>query len=718
MSHQQPMLQFWGRRRLPLLLQTEAAECGLASLAMVAGYWGHHIDLANMRRRFSVSLKGSTLKSLIAMAQGLGLASRPLKLDLQHLPQLKLPCVLHWDMNHFVVLRQVAARHIIIHDPAIGERRLTMDEASKHFTGVALELSPDASFQQAKEKLEFSLLSLMGRVEGLGNGLGQLLLLGIALQVCALAAPFYLQWVVDEALVAADRNLITVLGIGFLLLVLLQTLIGAVRSWATTALATSLNFQWLGNAFAHLMRLPLPWFEKRHLGDIVSRFGSIQTMQKSLTTQFVEGVIDGLLVIATLAVMLLYSPSLAAVSLVAVALYAMLRWSVFRSLREATAEQIIHASRQNTHFIESARGAQSVRLFGRQEERRIGWMNALAEQFNADLRIARLNLSFQTANTLLFGAERVIVVWLAALAVMDNRFSVGMLFAFLSYKDQFSQRIAALIDKLFELRMLRLHGERVADIVLTAPEPELSDVEIDPAHIQPAIEVRHLSFRYSDGEPYVLKDLNLAIPAGQCLAVTGTSGCGKTTLLKLILGLMEPTEGEILVGGVPLRQLGLSNYRRLLGTVMQDDHLFSGSISDNICFFDPQPDSARVQECAKLAAIHDEIMAMPMNYNTLVGDIGSGLSGGQKQRVLLARALYKQPRLLVLDEATSHLDVWNEKLVNAAVRDIEMTRILVAHRPETIAMAERVVVLEQGRIVQDQAGIGVNERQESWMTKT
>ncbi|OHX13098.1 peptidase domain-containing ABC transporter [Chromobacterium sphagni] len=701
MSHQQPTLRFWGRRRLPLLLQTEAAECGLASLAMVAGYWGHRIDLANMRRRFSVSLKGSTLKSLIAMAQGLGLAARPLKLDLPHLPQLKLPCVLHWDMNHFVVLRQVSARHIVIHDPAVGERKLTLDEASKHFTGVALELTPDTSFQKREEKLQFSLLSLMGRVDGLGGGLFQLLLLGIALQVCALAAPFYLQWVVDEALVAADRDLITVLGIGFLLLVLLQTAIGAVRSWATTALATSLNFQWLGNAFAHLMRLPLPWFEKRHLGDITSRFGSIQTIQKSLTTQFVEGVIDGLLVIATLIVMLLYSAPLAAVSLIAVGLYALLRWSIFRALREATAEQIIHASRQSTHFIESARGAQSVRLFGRQEERRIGWMNALAEQFNADLRIARLSLSFQTANALLFNAERVIVVWLAALAVMDGRFSVGMLFAFLSYKDQFSQRIAALIDKLFELRMLRLHGERVADILLTEPEPELNDVEIDPAQVQAAIELRNVSFRYSDSEPYVLRELSLAIPAGQCLAVTGASGCGKTTLLKLILGLMEPTEGEVLIGGVPLKQLGLTNYRQMLGTVMQDDLLFSGSIADNICFFDPQPDQERIRRCAGFAAIHDEIMAMPMNYNTLVGDIGSGLSGGQKQRVLLARALYKQPRLLVLDEATSHLDVWNEQLVNAAVRDIDMTRILVAHRPETIAMAERVVVLEQGRIVQD-----------------
>ncbi|POZ63074.1 peptidase domain-containing ABC transporter [Chromobacterium alticapitis] len=701
MHHQALSLQFWGRRRLPLLLQTEAAECGLASLAMVAGYWGHHIDLANMRRRFSVSLKGSTLKSLITMAQGLGLQSRPLKLDLQHLPQLKLPCVLHWDMNHFVVLKQVASSHIVIHDPAVGERKLAIDEVSKHFTGVALELTPGASFQQTEELQQFSLLSLMGQVEGLGGGLSQLLLLGLALQVCALAAPFYLQWVVDEALVAADRNLVTVLGIGFLLLVLLQTAISAVRSWAATALAANLNFQWLGNAFAHLLRLPLPWFEKRHLGDIVSRFGSIQTIQKSITTQLVEGVIDGMLVIATLGVMLLYSAKLALVSLIAVVLYALLRWSIFRALREATAEQIIHASRQSTHFMESARGVQSVRLFGRQEERRIGWMNMLADQFNADLRISRLSISFQTANTLLFNAERVIVVWLAALAVMDNQFSVGMLFAFLSYKDQFSQRIAALIDKLFELRMLKLHGERVADIVLTEPEAEQNDVEIDPAHVQPALEVRNVAFRYSDSEPYVLREMNLTVPAGQCLAITGASGCGKTTLLKLMLGLLEPTEGEILVGGIPLKQLGLGNYRQLLGTVMQDDQLFSGSIADNVCFFDPQPDQARIQECAKLAAIHDEIMAMPMAYNTLVGDIGSGLSGGQKQRILLARALYKQPKLLVLDEATSHLDVWNEKLVNAAVRDIAMTRLLVAHRPETIAMAERVVVLEQGKIVQD-----------------
>ena len=691
-------------------------------MAMVCSYWGHRIDVSTMRRRFSVSLKGVTLKAMVAMAQALGLQARPLKLDVPHLARLRLPCILHWDMDHFVVLKKVGRSSVVIHDPAVGERRVTMTALSSHFTGIALELTPGSTFQSRNEEQRFTLASLMGRVVGLRRGLAQIILLAVSLQICSLIAPFYLQWIVDEALIAADRDLITVLGAGFLILVLMQTAIGAVRSWVTTVLSTSLNFQWLGNAFAHLMKLPLPYFEKRHLGDIVSRFGSIQTIQRSLTTQFVEGIVDGLLVVGTLVIMLLYSVQLTVVALGAVTMYAVLRWTVFQALREATAEQIVHAARQQTHFLESARGVQSVRLFGRAEERRIGWMNALAEQFNADLRIAKLSISYQTAHTLLFNAERIIVIWLAALAVLDTRFSVGMLLAFISYKDQFSQRMASLIDKLFELRMLRLHGERVADIVLTDPEESSQDVEVDPERIVPTLEVRNVSFRYADGEPHVLKDCNLIIPAGQCLAITGSSGCGKTTLVKILLGLLKPTEGEILVGGVKLENLGLQNFRQTIGTVMQEDQLFSGSIADNITFFDPRPDQERVQTCSRLAAVHDEIASMPMGYNTLVGDIGTGLSGGQKQRILLARALYKDPKLLVLDEATSHLDVCNEQIVNAAIKRISLTRILVAHRPETIAMAQRVVVLEHGRIARDfmpmegQPQSGVNEAKSDGLT--
>jgi ATP-binding cassette subfamily B protein RaxB len=696
-----PQLSFWCSKRLPVILQTEAAECGLACIAMIASYLGHRIDLSSMRQRFSVSLKGATLKGLMAMAQGLNLQSRPLKLEMVHFPQLKLPAILHWDMNHFVVLKRITHTHAVIHDPGIGERRLALSEVAKHFTGVALELTPTSEFFPKDESRDFPLFSLMGRVIGLRRGLGQVLLLGLALQVCALVAPFYMQWVIDEALLAADHELMTVLGCGFLLLVVLQTSIGAVRSWVATVLSTNLNFQWLGNAFTHLMKLPMPYFENRHTGDIVSRFGSIQTIQKSITIQFVEGIIDGVLVLGTFVLMCLYSLRLAAIACCAVVLYIALRALIFRSLKEATSEQIIHAAKQHTHFLESVRGVQSIRLFGRNDERRAGWLNALVDQFNAELRVAKLGLSYQTANNFLFGAERVIVVWVAALSVMDAKFSVGMLFAFISYKDQFSQRMASLVDKLFEFRMLRLHGERVADILMTEAEQDTFIHEVDPARIKPSIELRQLSFRYSDSEPYIIKDLDLKITTGECIALTGPSGNGKTTLVKLLLGLLEPTSGEILVGGVKLVNLGLSNYRQLIGTVMQDDTLFAGSISDNISFFNTSPNQKQIVECARLAAIDNEIMSMPMAYNTLVGDIGTGLSGGQKQRILLARALYKNPQLLILDEATSHLDVWNEQAVNAAIQGLKLTRIVVAHRPETIAMAERVIVLHSGKIVQD-----------------
>ena len=701
-----PHKNFGSGRRLPVLLQSEAAECGLACLAMVAAFWGQRSEMVQLRQRFSISLKGATLKGLIGMAQALMLQARPLKLELDELGQLQLPCVLHWDMNHFVVLQRVGRRSIVVHDPAVGRRTLTLAEASKHFTGVALELTPGASFKPLEAPPAFTLRSLMGRVIGLRRGLAQLLLLGLALQVCSLLAPFFLQWTVDEAIVSADRDLLTVLGLGFGLLVLVQTAMGAVRSWVSTVLSTHLGFQWMGQAFAHLMKLPLAYFEKRHLGDVVSRFGSLQTIQKALTTQLVEALIDGLLVVGTVTVMLLYSPQLTAVAAAAVALYALLRWVLYRALREASAEQIVHAAQQQTHFLESVRAAAGIRLFGREQERRISWLNLLAEQSNAELRIARLSVTYGTAHSLLFGVERVLVIWLAALAVMDTRFSVGMLFAFLSYKDQFSERLAALIDKLFELRMLRLHGERLADIVLTPAEDDGPDVERAAPAQAPEIELRGVGFRYAESEPFALRHLNLRIPPGQCIAITGASGCGKTTLVKLLLGLLAPTEGEILIDGVPLQRLGLRRFRQMVGTVMQDEVLFTASIAENISFFEPGADMARVIACAQQAALHAEIAAMPMGYHTLLGDGGAGLSGGQKQRLLLARALYKAPQVLVLDEATSHLDAGNEQLVNGAIRQIALTRILVAHRLETIAMAQRVVVLDQGQIVRDleQAG--------------
>lgn len=692
-------LDFGARRRLPLFLQTEAAECGLASVGMIANFHGHRIDLAALRRRFTVSLKGATLPYLMQVAGALGLAPRPLKLDLPEVAALRMPCILHWDLNHFVVLRSVDSRGAVIHDPAFGVRRLPMAELSKHFTGIALELSPTAAFAPIDERRRIRLRDLMGPVVGLKRSMAQVLLLALALQSLALLSPFYMQWVIDGAVVAADRDLLKVLGLGFLLLAVVQVAVSAMRSWVVLYLGTTLNLQWLSSVFSHLLRLPVSYFEKRHLGDVVSRFGAVGTIQRTLTTGFVEALIDGLMAIATLAMMLMYSAPLSAVACAAVTVYGALRWAFFDPLRRATEEHIVHAAKQQSHFLETVRGVQSIKLFGRQEERRSRWLNLVVDAMNRDLVTQKLTLGFRSANSLVFGIERIAVVWIGALLVLDSAFSVGMLFAFVAYKEQFSARVAGFIDKLIDLRMLGLQAERLADIVLSPPE-ESSSARA-PDEIDASLEVRDLSFRYSDAEPFVVRNCSFRIEPGESVAIVGPSGGGKTTLLKLMLGLLAPTDGKILVGGVGIEKLGIDHYRKLVGTVMQDDQLFAGSIADNVSFFDPAPSQEAVERCARIAAVHEDIVAMPMGYNTLIGDMGAALSGGQRQRILLARALYKQPRILFLDEATSALDVQKERAVSEAIKALCLTRIIIAHRPETIASANRVVVLQGGRVAQD-----------------
>ena len=584
---------WFGAHRVPVVLQTEAAECALACLAMVAAAHGHRSDLPTLRQRFSLSLKGATMADLVRMAGDLKLNPRALRAEPEQLSQLALPCVLHWDLNHFIVLTAVRGNLATLHDPARGVRRMKLDELSRHFTGIALELTPAADFTPKVERQTVTLKQLLGPVRGLKRSLLQIFVLAAGLEAFVLLSPFFLQWVVDGVLVSADRDLLVTLGLGFGLLVLLQVGTAAIRSWAVLHLSATLNLQWLGNVFSHLMRLPVAWFEKRHTGDIWSRFAAVQQIQKTLTTHFIEALLDGLLVVATLAMLLFYSAALTAIVLGAVAAYAALRWAFFRPLREATEEALVHEARQSSHFLESLRGVQSIKLFNRQADRQARFMNRVVDTMNADIATRKLELLFSVLHRLLFGVERVAVVWLGALLVMEQQFSVGMLFAFVAFKEQFTQRVSALIDKSVELRMLRLQGERLADIVLAVPEdvglPQLGGAYRAAAEPPPRIEVRNVSFRYADGEPEVLRGLNFAIEPGESVAIVGPSGCGKTTLLKLMLGIHAPASGELRVGGVPLAQLGLARWRDLVGTVMQDDALLAGSVADNICFFDDAP---------------------------------------------------------------------------------------------------------------------------------
>jgi len=679
------------------VVQSEAAECGLACLAMVASYHGNNIGLRELRRRHHLSLKGATLAQIIDVAAKMGFRCRPLRLELEHLSQLQLPCIAHWNLNHFVVISKVHPKGVTILDPAFGTRKLSIEEVSRHFTGIALELQPTTEFQVVPKPPAISLAQLTGKVEGLWRALGLVLLLSVALQVFVLTAPFFMQWTVDQVLIASDRDLLTVLGIGFGLTLLLQVSIAQIRGRVVIYLSNRLNLQWTGNVFRHLLRLPLEFFEKRHLGDVTSRMGSVQAIQRTLTTSFVEALVDGLMTFVTLGMMLLYSWKLALVTLLAVALYAVARTLAFAPLRRGTEEQLIAGARQQSHLLESIRGIQSIKVAGRESVRQSGYFNLMNETVNRDVWLSKFGLSFGGASQLVFGLERIAVIWLGALLAMENVFSVGMLIAYLAYKDQFSQRVGALIDRSVEFRMLRLHGERLSDIVLCAPEDQANGEDCaTPKSLR--IEVEGLGFRYAPGEPWVLKDCNFVVESGESVAIIGPSGCGKTTLVKILLGLLPPTEGHVRIGGVSLSRIGRDAYRRMIGAVMQDDQLFAGSISDNIAFEDAHHDDDRVREAAKLAAVHDDVSAMPMGYNSLIGDMGTSLSGGQKQRLILARALYRQPHLLFLDEATSHLDVERERLVNEAVKSLDLTRVIIAHRPETIASADRVLIMNSGTI--------------------
>ena len=690
------------------ILQSESSECGLASLAMVANAHGLHVDLSDLRRRFPVSLKGATLQQLIAHAGALNFSCRPLRLELDELAQLQLPCILHWDLNHFVVLSQVGQRGITIFDPAVGERRLPLAEVSRHFTGVALELAPNANFRPANQRQRVALTALTGKVLGLKRSLFQVFALAVVLELFAIAAPLLNQLVVDDAIATHDADLLNVLIVGFALLLIIQTAIGLARSWMVMVLGMSLSLQWASNVFAHMVKLPVEYFEKRHLGDIVSRFGSVGSIQRTLTTSVIEAVLDGIMGLAALGMMLLYSLQLTVIVLGSVAAYGVLRWLSYMPFRGAASERLIISARKNTHFLETLRAITPLKLFGREQERRARWQNLLVEVQNRDVRTAKMNIAFSTANTLVFGIENLLVFWIGAGLVMQAGvagaatsapFTIGMLFAFISYKGQFTSRVSALINYSVEIKMLSLHAERLGDIVLAAPERD-DMPDSDLAHLAPSIELRNVSFRYGEGEPWILKDTNLILQAGESVAIIGPSGCGKSTLLKVLLGLRAPQEGEVLYGGIPVKHLGLQNYRRRIGTVLQEDVLLAGSIADNISFFDMHVDEARIHACAAFAAVHEDIIAMPMGYQTLVGDMGSSLSGGQKQRVLLARALYKNPKVLALDEATSHLDIANEQRVTQALAQMSLTRIIVAHRPETIASAQRVLVLQQGQVLE------------------
>ncbi|GGX67804.1 ABC transporter [Litorimonas cladophorae] len=685
------------RGKLPVILQTEMTECGLACLAMIARYHGHDIDLNVLRRKHLVSMTGASLKSVIAIADGLQLSSRPLRVDLDHLKKLQLPAMLHWDLNHYVVLKSIKGEMAEIVDPGVGLRKIRLSQLSDHFTGIAVEFTPQADFKAVQARIKPRISLLWSRLIGLKRAVVQILILSVILQAIVLLSPFYLQLVVDAVLPRGDHALLLALAIGFGGLVILRAVSEAVRGWAILVYGNQMSLQMVGNVFGHLIRLPARYFERRHVGDIISRMGSTVPIQEALTQSVPAVLIDGAMAVLMLVVMFAYSPLLGAIVLASVLGLILATWQIYPHLRRTQEGSIYAKALENSHVIESIRAITTVKMFGREAEREAAWRNLYTDFINANVGYGKWVVARKFFETLMTGIQVVGVVWAAVTLMLgdgltagEGGFTLGMLVAFLAYRQYFTDAVVQLLEKGIEFNLLSLHLDRLSDIIFEETDASQSgDATLDS--LQGRVTLEDVSFRYSETDPLVISDFNLDIAAGEMVTLTGPSGGGKTTLMKMMLGLYAPVKGTLRIDEQDLQTIDMADWRSRIGVVMQDDRLLSGTLADNISFFDPQIDMQRVYRAAMSAQIHETIAALPMNYQLQIGDMGSVLSGGQRQRVLLARALYQDPKVLFLDEGTANLDVETESAIVGIIRDLPITRIIVAHRPAFLEASDRVI---------------------------
>ncbi|QBX85830.1 peptidase domain-containing ABC transporter [Enterobacter roggenkampii] len=681
------------RPRVPLVHQTESSECGLACLAMICSHYGKQSNLIALRQQFNLSARGTTLSGMTQIAEQLGLATRCLSLDLNELSALKTPCILHWDFNHFVVLVSVKQNRAILHDPDRGRRKVGMEEMSKYFTGIALEVWPGSTFAAQPTSHQFSLRSLAAKVHGLKGMLGKIFFYSLIIETINLLIPIGTQLALDHAIPAADMGLLTVICIGLFLFTLLRVALSSLRSWSSLIMTTLINVQWQSGLFTHLVRLPLSYFERRKLGDIQSRFGSLNTLRETFTSSIIGALIDGTMMMGVIVMMILYGGWLTGVVIGFTALYVLTRLLTYSTYRELSEETLIRDARTRSYFMETLYGIATVKMQGLSERRGTHWLNLEIDTINTEIKITKMDLLFGGVNAFIIACEQITMLWLGSKLIIENAMTIGMFIAFGVFREQFADRIWSLTNFLMKLRMMHLHNERVSDIALNVREMKKPDREIINTMQPVTLETHALSYRYDEHSADVFRNLSFKVSAGESVAITGPSGAGKTTLMRVLCGLFEPLSGSVTIDGYDIQQLGLNNYRKIIGCVMQDDKLFSGSIRENICGFDDKGDKEWMEACARASYIHDVIIKMPMGYETLIGELGEGLSGGQKQRLFIARALYRKPGILFMDEATSALDEESESYVNAAIKKLNITRIIIAHRKSTIASAERVIQL-------------------------
>ena len=681
------------RQKVPVILQQESAECGLACLAMVAAYHGKSVALDELRKLHGLSCHGATLTDLLHTAKHLQLTAWPLRVALPELHRLRLPAVVHWRMNHFVVLLRCGRRRYLIHDPATGRRMVGQAEFDESFTGVVLELLPARGFRRRRTTKFLSFGDFAGSFRHLYRYLGLMFCLLLSTQVLALAPPIATQILIDELVLGQDREwLYRALG-GLTLVMLTGVMLDGLRRWISLFTGTNLAIDSSVSVMNHLLRLPAAFINRRHPGDLMSKLESLTPLREALTDDVSNCVVHSVVLLTTLAIMFLYSGWLTAVSLAGLALSVLVIAMILPASRRLRERAIIHTASQNSSLLESLRACDVVQALGIQHLRLAHWQNHFSNATNASVREGKLSITQESCTGIVGVFEQVLFLGIGIAGVLDQHFTLGVLFAFMSLRGRFGSAAIGLAEAVQKFFLLKVHTSRLSDIALADPLPDIPAGAIG-SKVTGSLKVEDVAFSYAAGA-WIVQDFCCDIAAGTNVVITGPSGCGKTTLLKLLAGLLPANRGQVYVDNTELSLWNRDSLRRQTSFVLQNDALFQGTVTENISAFESAPDLARLREAAIAAEIWPDIQALPMKLETRISDLGKNLSGGQVQRLLLARALYRKPAILFLDEATSHLDVGMEGRVLHNISQLRITIVSVAHRPDVIERAQQIISLRQ-----------------------
>ena len=688
-------------RRLPVLLQMNMTECGAACLAMILGYHGRKVSVVECREACGIGRDGVNAAVLIKAARSYGLLPRAVSTEPTNLEQLKLPAIAHWGFDHFVVLERIQPAGVQIVDPALGRRTVSREEFSNSFTGVVLMFEPGAEFVRGGRPVSAWREYARGllAVPGVCGILLQILAASLVLQLFGLIVPFFTQTLVDRLLPSRITQLMTIVGVGLLVIVLAQVVATYLRAALLLYLQGRLDAQMMLGFFQHLLSLPFQFFQQRGSGDLLMRLSSNTVIRGILTTQTLSIVLDGGLVLFYLAILLTLDPVFGLLAIGLGAAQAAVMLSTAAKQLRLSQEYLAAEARSQSYLVEALSGIATLKASGGEQRAIDHWSQLYFKELNVSMRREHLDAIVDTAMTGLRFLSPLVLLWVGAYRVLGDNISLGTMLALNALALSFLSPLSSLISSVEQLQLAAAYLERIADVSRTAPEQVASQATAAP-QLTGRIELQGVGFRYSSESPWAVRDVNVQIQPGQKVAIVGRSGSGKSTLAMLLLGLHRPTEGEICYDGRRLESMNYRSLRTQFGVVLQDSQLFSGSIRSNIAHNAPSMSLEQVMKAARLACIHDEIMRMPMGYETIVAEGGTGLSGGQCQRLTIARALANQPALLLLDEATSHLDALSEEQVDQNLNHLSCTRVVIAHRLSTVHNADLILMVDDGRMVE------------------